>query len=160
MTGRLAPLHLFEAVLAGAGRDVAQASGLVVRDAALLVEHAVVHHDTVPFLTALRQRGVRTALVSNCAPNARTLLEATGLDDLVDAVILSCEVGSAKPDAGIYRAALTALDVPAGDALLVDDQAGYCEGAREVGIDAVRITRGQPPRPGEVASLLELLDLF
>jgi FMN phosphatase YigB (HAD superfamily) len=53
--------------------------------------------DTVPFLGWLRSRDVLTALVSNCADTTRGQLEYLGLVPLVDAVTLSCEVGSIKP---------------------------------------------------------------
>ena len=110
-------------------------------DRELITGLATVHADTVPFLEELRAAGVRTAFVSNCADNTRPMLDELGLSALVDELVLSCEVGSAKPDAGIFRAALDRLGVPAGRAVLVDDQEGYCAGARELGIATVRIDR-------------------
>ena len=41
------------------------------------------------------------------------MLEELGLADLVDAVVLSCEIGCAKPSSAIYRSALDRLGVEA-----------------------------------------------
>ena len=99
--------------------------------------------DTVPFLEWLRSRDVLTALVSNCADTTRAQLEYLGIVPLVDAVILSCEVGSMKPYPEIYVTALDELGVAAVDAVFIDDQPTYCVGAEAVGIRPIQIARGE-----------------
>jgi HAD superfamily hydrolase (TIGR01509 family) len=99
--------------------------------------------DTVPFLEWLRSRDVLTALVSNCADTTRAQLEYLGIVPLVDAVILSCEVGSVKPYPEIYVTALDELGVAAVDAVFIDDQPTYCVGAEAVGIRSIQIARGE-----------------
>jgi HAD superfamily hydrolase (TIGR01509 family) len=99
--------------------------------------------DTVPFLEWLRSRGVLTALVSNCADTTRAQLEYLGVIPLVDAVILSCEVGSMKPYPEIYVTALEELGVAAVDAAFIDDQPAFCVGAQAVGIRPIQIARGE-----------------
>jgi HAD superfamily hydrolase (TIGR01509 family) len=99
--------------------------------------------DTVPFLAWLRSRGVLTALVSNCADTTRAQLEYLGVIPLVDAVILSCEVGSMKPYPEIYVTALEELGVAAVDAAFIDDQPTFCVGAQAVGIRPIQIARGE-----------------
>ena len=99
--------------------------------------------DTVPFLQWLRANGVLTALVSNCADSTRGQLEFLGIVPLVDAVVLSCEVGSVKPYPEIYVTALDELGVAAVDAVFIDDQPTYCAGAEAVGIRPIQIVRGQ-----------------
>ena len=66
--------------------------------------------DSLPTLRELRARGLRTAIVSNCDHSTRPIVDELGLEREADAVVLSFEVGVAKPDPGIYRAALDALD--------------------------------------------------
>ena len=97
--------------------------------------------DSVSTLRELRDRGIRTAIVSNCDHSTRPAVEALGLVEEVDATILSFEVGAAKPDPRIYAAALQALDVAAADAIFVDDQARYCEGAIDAGMRGVLVLR-------------------
>jgi putative hydrolase of the HAD superfamily len=99
--------------------------------------------DTVPFLEWLRSRGAATALVSNCADTTRGLLGYLGIIPLVDAVVLSCEVGSMKPYPEIYATALEELGVAAVDAVFIDDQPTFCVGAEAVGIRPIQIARGE-----------------
>ena len=64
-------------------------------------------------------------------------------------MLLSFEVGVRKPEPGIYLAALTALDADPADAVFVDDQTEYCDGARALGIDTRLIVRdGAEPAEG------------
>ncbi len=97
--------------------------------------------DSLPTLRALRARGLRTAIVSNCDHATRPIVDELGLEREADAVVLSFEVGVAKPDAGIYRAALDALGARPEEAVFVDDQAWYCEGAEAIGIRSFMIAR-------------------
>jgi putative hydrolase of the HAD superfamily len=111
------------------------------------------YEDSLPTVAALRERGILTALVSNCSHGTRPIVEQLGLPALFDAVILSFEVGVRKPSAGIYQAALAALDADPADAIFVDDQAAYCDGARALGIDTRLIVReGAQPAEGFAAS--------
>ncbi|NYJ02317.1 putative hydrolase of the HAD superfamily [Nocardioides thalensis] len=142
----------------GASPNRALIDELVTLERALLHDLAVLHDDTLPFLELLREKGVRTAFVSNCSDNTGPLLEALGLTALVEELVLSCEVGSAKPSPGIYEVALERLDVFAEDALFVDDQQAYCEGAAALGIRAVRIDRAG--WAGDVSLLTDLTEYF
>ncbi len=97
--------------------------------------------DSIPTLRELRARGLRTAIVSNCDHSTRPIVDELGLEREADAIVLSFEVGVAKPDPGIYRAALDALDARPEEAVFVDDQAAYCEGAEALGIRSFLILR-------------------
>jgi putative hydrolase of the HAD superfamily len=169
--GRTSLREAFEQALRAVGATPLEglADKLAERDQELLFECSRLCDDTVPFLNRARARGFKVALVSNCAANARPLLEQLGVVQLVDAVVLSCEVGRAKPSPGIYQRALEMLGVAAGEAVFVDDQPGFCAGAEALGIQAVRIERGGPgdhvgPVQGDarqvVGSLTELEEMF
>jgi putative hydrolase of the HAD superfamily len=108
--------------------------------------HVHLYGDALPSLRALRERGVRTAVVSNCDHFAIPLVEALGLKDEVDALVLSCQVGSHKPDAAIYLSALDALGARPEQAVFVDDQPPYLDGAAALGIDTRYIRRPNHPR--------------
>jgi putative hydrolase of the HAD superfamily len=76
-------------------------------------------------------------------------VEQLGLPARFDAVILSFEVRVRKPEPGIYLAALKAIDADPTDAVFVDDQTAYCDGARALGIDTRLIVRdGAEPAEG------------
>ena len=97
--------------------------------------------DSVPTLRELRARGLRTAIVSNCDHATRPIVDDLGLEREADAIVLSFEVGVAKPDPGIYRAALAAVGAGPEEAVFVDDQAWYCDGAEALGIRSFLIRR-------------------
>jgi putative hydrolase of the HAD superfamily len=99
--------------------------------------------DSIPTLRELRARGLRTAIVSNCDHSTRAIVDQLGFAREADAVVLSFEVGVAKPDPGIYRAALDALGANPEEAVFVDDQAGYCDGAEALGIRSFLILRDE-----------------
>jgi len=112
------------------------------RDAELVRSYTRLCDDTVPFLTWLRSRGVRIALVSNCADTTRPHLDHLGIAPLVDALVLSCEIGSMKPFPEMYVTALDDLGVAAVDAVFIDDQPTFCVGAQATGIRPIQIARG------------------
>jgi len=105
--------------------------------------------DSVPVMRELRGRGLATAIVSNCDHSTRRVVERLGLYDEVNMVILSFEVGAAKPSPEIYQRALWWLNVEPENALFVDDQAAYCDGAAALGIQTALIVReGATPAEG------------
>ena len=138
----------------GIPADARTLDRLVAADRELTDELVVLHDDVVPFLESLRELGVRTAFVSNCAENTRPLLDRLGLTVLVDELVLSCEVRAAKPDPAIFEMAIERLGVPAGESLFVDDQPAFCRAAEAAGIRAVRIDRAGGA--GAVSTLSEL----
>lgn len=87
-------------------------------------------------------RGIRgmaaTAAVANAWPYLRTRLAEDQIDGLFDEVILSCEVGYAKPAPQIFRLALERLGVAPADALLVDDVTENVDAAQRSGLAAHR----------------------
>ena len=143
--GRMSKTEAFGQILRASGQQAhpGLVAEMVRRDAELLLANARLFDDVIPFLDTLRGRGIKIAVVSNCTENTRPLLTSLGVDVLADALVLSCEVGAAKPAAGIFRYALDRLGVTAEAAVFVDDQPGFCAGSVAVGISAVQIVRGE-----------------
>src|SRR5687767_1981939 len=70
----------------------------------------------------IRQKGITTGILSNVfAVNAKRLQER-GYYDGFDPLVLSCDVGRAKPDKEIYDAAIQKLGVNPKEILFIDDQ--------------------------------------
>jgi putative hydrolase of the HAD superfamily len=105
--------------------------------------------DSLPVVHELRDRGVKTALVSNCSHSTRGIVERLGLAEAFDDIVLSFEVGLRKPDPAIYREALRRLDVEPARAVFVDDQPDYCDGAAAVGIGTYLIDRSGDGTPDQ-----------
>jgi putative hydrolase of the HAD superfamily len=93
---------------------------------------------TPALLEALRDRGLKTALVSNAFDPGWLLhrdLEQMGLDGRLDFAVFSSEVGKRKPHPAIFERALEALGVEARAALFVGDRLYEdIRGAAEVGM--------------------------
>jgi putative hydrolase of the HAD superfamily len=85
--------------------------------------------------------GGRTAILSNGVPEimGRVRTERS-LSELFDAIVVSYEVGCAKPDPKIYRICLDMLKVPAASALFVDDRVENLEAASRLGIQTLHFT--------------------
>lgn len=135
-------------LLLAASQDV----GLDVTDA--LLEEAATHHldawtphiehdpDAVAVLTELRERGLRTALLSNTHwPRAfhEHFLERDGLAELLDARLYSSELRHMKPHPSVFVAALAAVGVtnPANAVFVGDRPYDDISGAKGVGMHTV-----------------------
>lgn len=115
-----------------------------------------VYADAVEVLQALRDRGVRTAVVSNVGFDLRPVLEAHGLLALVDAVVLSFEAGAIKPEPEIFLAACDALAVAPGEALMVGDHAAADGGAADAGIRTLLLPMSPAGATHGLAAVLAL----
>ena len=90
---------------------------------------------------AFKAAGGRTAILSNGVPEIMGRLQRErSLAEFFDAIVVSYEVGCAKPDPAIYKICLDRLKVPAGAALFVDDRAENLEAARAFGIQTLHFT--------------------
>ena len=96
----------------------------------------------VDALARLRRSGRKLALVSNAGFDEIGGWSASPLAEHFEAAVFSCEVGVAKPDAGIYEHALSRIGVAPADALFVGD-GGSDEhrGARRLGLRTAIVTR-------------------
>ena len=96
--------------------------------------------DAVSALTAIRRRGVRTAVVSDCTHELPAFLPGLPVAPLLDAQIFSVELGVCKPEPEIYLAACARLGVEPGDCLYVGDGGSReLTGAAAVGMTPVRL---------------------
>jgi putative hydrolase of the HAD superfamily len=99
-----------------------------------------VYHDAVWALAAsFRAAGGRLGLLSNSGPEVMARVRADRrLEARFDTVVISCEVGLAKPDPRIFRLCLDRLGLPAEAVLFVDDRADNLAGAERVGLRTLR----------------------
>jgi len=106
------------------------------------------YDDAVPTLLALKELGVRIALLSNAALALREVLDREGLTALVDAVVLSCEIGVVKPELASFTAALEALGSTPGETLMVGDSGHDDVGGTSLGIRTLILPRTRGPMHG------------
>jgi epoxide hydrolase-like predicted phosphatase len=80
----------------------------------------------------------RTALLSNAWSDLREYLENRWkIANAFDLMVISAEVGLAKPDPRIYQLILERLQVPAQAAIFLDDMAENVEAAQSVGLTGI-----------------------
>ncbi len=117
-----------------------------------------IYDDVLPVLDKLAARGVRLAVISNWDERLRCLLGRLRLDSRFEAIVVSSEVGHAKPDRVIFDGAAEKVGLPASQILHIGDSAEMdLYGARAAGFKALQIRRGTAtPGPDHLRSMLEL----
>jgi putative hydrolase of the HAD superfamily len=100
------------------------------------------NHEMIDLVAGLRDRGLRTALLTNNVrewePRWRAMLPE--IDEIFEVVVDSAFVGMRKPEPEIYRLTVDRLGggLTAADCLFVDDIAINCDAARDLGMVAVQ----------------------
>ncbi|GAB3968695.1 HAD-IA family hydrolase [Plantactinospora veratri] len=96
--------------------------------------------EAVTVLRAVRRRGARTALISDCTHELPALWPQLPVAPLLDARVFSVQVGRCKPDPAIYLTACQRLGVAPGDCLYVGDGGSQeLTGAARAGMTPVRL---------------------
>lgn len=116
--------------------------------------------DVRDVLSRFRAMHVPVAVVSNWQRGLRHFCYELGLSSYIDHIVVSAEIGIAKPDAGIFHEACRRLGVAPPRALHVGDTVvDDYEGALGAGLQAVLLDRGGDRPVGDVIpSLRELPD--
>lgn len=130
--------------------------------------HTITDPEAAPLLEALRERGIRTGLLSNTHwPRAwhERWLERDGVLDLIDVRVYTSDLEHTKPHPEAFRAVLGALGVEPAAAVFVGDRpVDDISGAKALGMRAVHIPGSDvPDHPvipdARVTRLSELLPL-
>jgi putative hydrolase of the HAD superfamily len=96
--------------------------------------------DAVATLAAIRGRGLRTAVVSDCGYELPRFLPLLPVAPLLDARVYSVDIGECKPDPAMYEAACDRLGVHPSECLFVGDGGSReLTGAAAVGMRVVRL---------------------
>ena len=120
--------------------DVLRKSGVAHEDQAVGLYERVIdpgcwsaYPDTAEVLASLKDRGIKVAVLSNIAFDIRPAFADLGVEHLVDAFVLSFEVGAIKPDPKIFEHALAALGSEPERTLMIGDSEEADGAARKVG---------------------------
>lgn len=128
------------------------------------LETYALYSDAAPLLASVSTE-IRTAIVTNGSVETQwEKIRTVGIDLAVGSVIVSGEVGFAKPEAAIFQLALNRLGVEAHEALHVGDSLrADVDGALHAGLTAVWLNRhgrsrdeSHPTPHHEITSLSEL----
>jgi len=96
----------------------------------------IIDRTLLDFLRSLRGT-YKTGLISNAWGDLRQYIVREKFDDAFDHMIISAEVGAAKPEAKIYQIALEQAGVWANEAVFVDDFEVNIEGCEKVGMQGI-----------------------
>jgi putative hydrolase of the HAD superfamily len=109
-------------------------------------------------LAQLRAHGFRLGIISNWDLRLRPLLHALGLAGSFDVIVISAEVGFAKPDPAIFLRAADDLGLAPQEILHVGDDLHHdFLGARQAGLQSVLLQPGTPaPTARKIGSLRQL----
>lgn len=105
-------------------------------------------------LARLKQARVKTGLITDGnAQVQRNKIRALGLDNRMDVVLASDEIGLSKPDAGVYEYCLERLGCAPEEAAYVgDNPLKDFIGARKIGMKTARIIRPEGMHMGQTAA--------
>ncbi|WP_026212365.1 HAD family hydrolase [Longispora albida] len=138
--GELPDVIRFLAGLLGVTASPAQVEAACAARLEVLRHDAQLRDDTLPTLAALRERGLRLALVSDCTNELPQLWPELEVSRYFDATVFSYAMGLCKPDQLMYKTACEALDVAPEDCLYVGDGgSNELTGALAAGMRAVRL---------------------
>jgi putative hydrolase of the HAD superfamily len=96
----------------------------------------IIDRQLLNFLRSLRGK-IQTGLISNAWSDLRDYLTREKMIDVFDHIIISAEVGVAKPDPKIFQIALEKAGVSAGEAVFVDDFYANIEGCEKIGMRGI-----------------------
>ena len=120
----------------------------------------VVFDDVPGALVALEDAGYPLAVVSNWQRGLTHFCAELGLAEHFDHVLASAEVGSQKPDPGIFLEACRRLGVPPSGVVQVGDGVvDDIEGGRGAGVRVVLMLRGEASPPPDVTTVSSLAEL-
>jgi putative hydrolase of the HAD superfamily len=124
--------------------------------------------ETLPTLEHLQARGLTLGVISNFDSRLFGLLEGLGIAHFFDPVVISTQVGAAKPETAIFAQALSRLGLQASEAIHIGDSYDAdILGARTAGLTPVLVDRSGKPRKdanythaSSLADLLAIVDSF
>ena len=103
--------------------------------------------DAVELVQAVRAAGNPLFVLSNLHRASLVHLEtATGVFDLFDGRVVSCEVGACKPEAAIYRRLLRDFDLDPSVTVFIDDTKVNLDAAARHGMRTIRFESAEECR--------------
>lgn len=118
--------------------------------------------DAVAALDQLKESHSLALVTNGAACLQREKLAASGLSDYFEAIVVSADLGVAKPDAYVFEHALSQLGADSDRAVMVGDSiAKDVDGALGAGLGAVWVNRNgcSPPSDRDLVEISTLSDL-
>jgi putative hydrolase of the HAD superfamily len=140
--------------------DSALADALAERFATERRARHRVFADVEPALSELRERYALGLVTNGASCLQHEKLDRSGLRPFFEAVVVSADFGTGKPDASIFRYVLSRLAEPHEQAVMLGDSlARDVDGALSAGLDAIWVNRLGHPRPVDRREVVEVSTL-
>ncbi|MCA9356989.1 HAD-IA family hydrolase [Candidatus Nomurabacteria bacterium] len=97
----------------------------------------VINQELVSNISLLREKGYLVAVFSNYTKQLREILNANGLLDKFDKVVISGEIGFQKPSKEAFDALFSVLELEASEVVFIDDTPKSLESADVLGYTPV-----------------------
>jgi|GEM_PF-862131 len=138
--------RFFESTLRRLGITSISASKALQRYRKILMARSTIDVDIVAALTAVRNRGLRTAVLSNeSVQRVEALFRKTRIDQLFDVVVVSEAAGIEKPDRRIFERCCWELGVDGSEAALFGDNEIADGACKQTGMLFVLVTGYKHP---------------
>lgn len=98
------------------------------------VNRAIFNIELIEFIKELRGRYKLGLLTNSMGPFFHTLADKASIADLFEEVVISSEIGYAKPEPETYREILSRLGALPEEALMIDDNQVNVSGAENIGM--------------------------
>lgn len=99
------------------------------------------HKDVFELVKKLREKGMKTAIVSNFPIEWFAILrERYKLDSLFDKIFVSSVLKVIKPQPEFFQKALDTFGIQPDEAIFIDDKKRYTDAAKEIGIHGIVFT--------------------
>lgn len=115
-----------------------------------------VNDKMLDLIKSLKNNGYKVYLLSNINEVVIDMFTPSGLFDIVDGKILSCEEHQVKPNDGIYKKLLEKYNINPGESCFVDDRIDNIEKAETFGIKGLNV---KPNNYDDVISKLKELNI-
>lgn len=118
--------------------ELASMAGIKSSEARNQIENNVPNAELFVYINKYLRPGYKLGILSNAGANWLGHIFTAEQTDIFDAVVLSFEVGAVKPAPILYTTIAAKLNLSLGECVFIDDKERYCEGAIEVGMQALR----------------------
>ena len=119
--------------------ELAQISGQTVEEVKHeFSENEIFDYEVIEYANELGKKYPLALLSNSESSYLRNILIEKDLEKLFDVILVSSEIGVAKPDREMFEMAINKLDVAPGEAVFIDDQQKNIDAAKAVGIKGIR----------------------
>ena len=116
--------------------QIAELAHIPVTEAYADIENNIANEQLFAYIRTLKDH-YKIGMLSNAGANWLDELFSPEQATLFDAVVLSFEIGTVKPDPRMYRAICSKLGVAPEEAVFIDDIERYATGAKDIGMHAI-----------------------